>query len=492
MRITTRTLSIVIALCWVATATIALPGAVVTDLFERDMVSFGLTVPDWDGYMANPAIKFMITPPLRAALPVRVRLSTADPMLYFDLPSEVRADGARKELIFNDRQPQAVDIAVFPSRNKQNEERGLAIQLIDGRGQRLQLLVPVHIVPVESNDHSPTFPITVDFSEDRTGFYRDESHRAVFEQAVRDWEFYLQDIPLDRVEAGREKTAIYEPNGFTKSDIVINPQGYRGFLLYAYGIDGPDLRSGGEPSGVGGFQRDSNGRTPIRRSGGMETEILGNYNKLGWLSPLVADRQWWVATNLQNVPNDLYSILHHEIGHTLFFNPANRNFHRNAVLKDMAVRAYLGSDVKTDLRDHFDGFVDPVSLHGAFGNEYHGKTPGGRWLITKLDLLCAQAIGYKLRPVAPLLPLAIRTESLPNTAREHWYSQSIAVEGGVPVYDWQIESGNWPPGFNLNRFTGQITGAASRAGDFVFTIRVRDYDDRSSGIEHQYEIRVTE
>jgi hypothetical protein len=224
----------------------------------------------------------------------------------------------------------------------------------------------------------------------------------------------------------------------------------------------------------------------------METETMGNYNTLGWLPPFVADEQWWRDTNLQDVPNDLYSIVHHEVGHALFFNPANRKFPRNGVLEDAAVRAYVGSDIKVDLRDHFDGFVDPVSLRGAFGNEYHGETPYGRWLITKLDLLCAQAVGYKLRNVAPFVALSIQPDELPNAPEGRSYDASLSAQGGIPVYDWEIASGSLPSGLTLNRFTGQITGAAIRAGDYPFTVKVRDYEAHNPGVSRQYHITVSD
>jgi hypothetical protein len=465
--------------------------AFVTDIFGRDVSSFGLTVPDWEGYMANPAIQFTITPPPQAISPLKVTLSTVEPRLYFDLPSKAGSQGAVKDLVFTSAAPQRVFIAVFPAREKRNEETFLTIQLLDGGGRRAQVIVPIHIVTVKSQHDSRTFPIVVDFSQDRTGFYRDPEHRAVFQQAAADWAFYLRDMQLQPVAAGQEKTWIWEPDGFRKCDLVTNASDFTGFLLYAYGINGPQLRSGGESSSAGGFQQTADGTLPVRRSGGVETEVLGNYNTLHWMSPLIADEQWWQATNLQDVPNDLYSILHHEIGHALFFHPDNPKFPRNGVLKDAAIRAYLGTNIKTDLRDHFDGFIDPASLHGAFGNEYHGKTPYGRWLITKLDLLCAQAVGYKLRDVAPLLPLSIQTDSLPIAPLRRAYDATFSAQGGIPVYDWQVDTGSLPRGLHLDRFTGRITGAATRAGDYRCTVKVRDYDAHSPGVSREYHITVS-
>ena len=135
---------------------------------------------------------------------------------------------------------------------------------------------------------------------------------------------------------------------------------------------------------------------PIRRSGGLEIEVRGNYNTLGWLVTLT-DGDWWKAANLGDAAADLYSIAHHEIGHALIFNPNNSLIKRGQTLNDERIRAYLGSSPALNQSDHLDGVIDPASLHGAFGNEYHCRMPRGCWLITKLDLLCARAIGYELR-----------------------------------------------------------------------------------------------
>ncbi len=142
-------------------------------------------------------------------------------------------------------------------------------------------------------------------------------------------------------------------------------------------------------------------KKPIRRSGGLEIEVQGNYNTLGWMVTL-SDGEWWKAANLGDAPADLYSIAHHEIGHALIFNPNNSLIKRGETVTDERVHAYLGRFPALSQTDHLEGAIDPASLHGAFGNEYHGRMPGGRWLITKLDLLCARAIGYELRDTSAL------------------------------------------------------------------------------------------
>jgi len=469
---------------------VCLSSPVISDLFGRDASVGGLTLPDWEGYMANPTIELVITPPAGAEMPVKVTILGNDPRLCFDLPSEAGSEGPKKELTLSSPDPQSVFVAAFPARQKHLAQAMLAASFVDARGRRGVIRVPVRIVPIESHDASPTYPITVDFSQDRTGFFNNPVHRSTFEQAVRDWAYYLADMHTDPVAAGAEKTSIFEPEGFARSHIVTNARPYTGYLMYAYGIHGQEKRAGGEPSGAGKWQTVDGKPLDVRRSGGVEVDIRGNYNTIGWMPP-IPDQQWWRATNLGDVQMDLYSIVHHEMGHALFFNPSNRRFPRNGVLKDDAVREYLGSEARTDVHDHLDGIIDPWSLHGGFGNEYHGKFPYGRWLITRLDLLCARAVGYKLRRTAPFIPLSIRTGKLADAV--HWkpYDAPLAAEGGIPFYDWTISQGELPPGMALNRITGAITGTPRKVGRFAFTVMLRDYQRNAQGISRGFVINVS-
>ncbi len=391
-------------------------GLEVVDEHDRSLTKQGLVLVDWEGYIANPAVKFYLVPPPDTAFPAKAVLSSAESRLHFDLPSEVGPGGPRKEVIWQKHEKRPVHCSIFPDRDGQDEDHRLQIEFSDPDGYKESLGLPVRVIDQDQNRASE-FSITVDFSQDRTGFFQDEQKRATVVQAADDWAYFFAGMKLQPVPAGTEKTLIWGSDGFKTSTQVTNAQAYRGYLLYAYGIRNEVdrtgsaippawlllnrnpaarlIRSGGEPSPYGGFQVAAGNKKPIRRSGGLEIEVQGNYNTLGWLVT-VSDGEWWKAANLGDAAADLYSIAHHEIGHALIFNPNNSLIRRGQTLNDERVRAYLGSLPALSQSDHLEGVIDPASLHGAFGNEYHGRMPRGRWLITKLDLLCACAIGYEL------------------------------------------------------------------------------------------------
>lgn len=466
---------------------------VVEDVFGRQLNQHGLVLVDWDGYLANPAIKFFIVPPTTAHLPAKVVLTAREPRLYFDLPSETGAGGPRKEITFQKAEKAPVYISIFPDRDGEDEDHELKLTITDAKGREQTLRLPVHVID-QDRPRKPAFPIHLDFSQDRTGFFKDAQRRAVVTQAAEDWAAFFTDMSLRPVAASDERTFIWNPDGFKNGRVVTNAEEYTGYRLYAYGIQCDLLRSGGEPSRDGGFQVGGGKQLPLRRSGGLEIEVQGNYNRKGWLVQL-ADADWWKASNLQHEANDLYSIAHHEIGHALFFNPHNPLFEKakkQGKLQYAAVRAYLGTDPAIDKSDHWHGTIDPASRRGAFGYEYHGDVPRGRWLITKFDLLCAQALGYQLRDHPAFAPVRLLKHPLPTASLSRRYSAPLRAEGGIPFYHWEVVAGTLPDGLTLDSFTGEIAGMPRTAGTFEFTVQVRDYDEKAKGQKQPLRLLVSD
>lgn len=67
--------------------------------------------------------------------------------------------------------------------------------------------------------------------------------------------------------------------------------------------------------------------------------------------------------------------------------------------------------------------------------------------------------------------LTITPATLPNSAVDSNYSQALSADGSTDGL-WRISSGNLPPGWSLAGDTGRITGRASIAGSFQFSIAV--------------------
>jgi hypothetical protein len=395
------------------------------------------------------------------------------------MPSDVSASGPTKTVNFSSAASATVLVSIFPDRDGLSEDHPMTIAFTDNNGAHISKTINVHVIDQDTGQ-PPLFPVTVDFGEDQTGFYADAAKRNIVIQAAQDWAYFFADMHLDVVAPGAEETFIWNPDGFNSGHFRTNAASYFGFLLYAYGINqaNPPYRSGGEPSATGGFQSSSGTLLPLRRSGGQELEIKGNFNTLGWYLT-TDDADWWKASNLGDVQNDLYSITHHEIGHALIFNPAHTRFGQfksAGSVQDAQVLAYQGVYPAIDSFDHLNGSVDRLSRRGAFGYEYFGDMPARRWLPTKVDLLVAQAIGYTLRPTSAFAPLQITTSALPRGALSRYYSQTINASGGVPSYEWTISSGALPSGLTLDSFTGTISGAPTQLGTFNFTVRLRDND----------------
>lgn len=482
---------------------------VVQDLFGRTINTEGLMLVDWEGYLADPAIKFSLTPPRDTTFPATAILSSNETRLYFDLPSATGANGPRKEIVWRKRESIPVHVSIFPDRDGDDETHQFEIEFTDAGEKREHLVLPLRVID-QDRDRADDFHVTVDFTQDQTGFFKDEAARATILQAARDWAYFFADMRLRPVAAGSEKTMIWGPDGFKTASHVLNQNEYAGYLLYAYGIRNElqnadssisaawrslkrnpaarAIRSGGEPSPVGGFQVAAGQAKPLRRSGGLELEVQGNYNTLGWRLTL-DDRDWWQATNHGDVKNDLYSIAHHEIGHALIFNPNNSLVRRGAAIDDARIRSYLGNLPAVSQSDHLEGVIDPGSMRGAFGNEYHGKMPRGRWLITKLDLLCAQAIGYDLRETSAFTPLSFAAAELPSGSVGVPYSARLRASGGIPFYCWEVVE-QLPAGLTMNTFTGAIGGVPTQRGVSEFTVRVRDYSEQSKGATQRLRIEI--
>jgi len=459
---------------------------ILKDIFGRNLVTNGITLVDWEGYIANPAIKLSLTPPAGVSFPYSVTITANHSRLYFNTPSTTGAAGPAKTIVFNSATSKDFYISIFPDRGPGNESYTLNLSSSSG----------MQTFPIAVIDHDPVTPtinynILVDFSKDKPAynfFNNSQANKDIVVQAANDWAYFLSNMNFDPVAAGAEQTWIWEDD-FSVGAWNTNANGYNGFLFYAYGIHTSPHRSGGAPS-THAFQKINGQTTNLRRSGGYEAEVHGNYNTLGYNNN-ITDNSWYLATNFGNVQNDLYSIALHETGHAINFNPGYPVFNtykNQGFINHAAVVAYQGANVPVDQFDHLSNgqntdtlkLVDRISKRGAFGSEYANVMPYGRWLISKVNLLSLQAIGYNLKMTTPFLPVSILTTGLPNGTTGLNYNMTVSSQGGVPFYNYEVLSGALPAGLTINTFNGQISGTPTIAGTSNFTIKVTDYDNQSA------------
>ena len=70
--------------------------------------------------------------------------------------------------------------------------------------------------------------------------------------------------------------------------------------------------------------------------------------------------------------------------------------------------------------------------------------------------------------------VSVTTASLPSTLTNTGYSQQLAAAGGLSPYKWSVVSGALPGGLGINPYSGLLSGTASAAGTFNFTVRASD------------------
>ncbi|MFC4258543.1 putative Ig domain-containing protein [Marinobacter lacisalsi] len=486
----------------------------VRDMHGRVVNNGEIDLVDWEGFIANPAIRVTVDPTQDVNLPASVTLtvnsaSIVNQQFYFNCDNVVQAQchnsdvgtgGPEKILNFSNRDAQSFFVSIWPDRDDRDENVTLSLAF-GPNNQNETLNIPVHVIDQDRFARQSEFRIDIDFSRDEDGFdWFDRSRRVAVQQAVDDWAYFLDDMNLDGVPAGAQTTLAWpHKRGFhehcgERRKSYQNDDAYTGFLLYAYGIrceaDGhicnpcnatnfncnpPDsIRSGGAPMSDDPNQvqrRDGQKLKPLLwRSGVIDLEIDGNYDRGGW-ARVVSGPRWFQIDN-RNI-NDLYSVFRHELGHALAFNRNYRGFKPGDSMSTPAVRRYYGRPVETNDDDHFFQAIDPASLHGAFGNEYHGRVPPRRWLITKLDLLLLEAVGYELRETTATAEFRITTNSLPQGRIGESYEAMLEARGGVPIYDWH-QTSDLPQGLSVDRRTGRITGIPGSPGSFEVTAAVCD------------------
>jgi hypothetical protein len=108
--------------------------------------------------------------------------------------------------------------------------------------------------------------------------------------------------------------------------------------------------------------------------------------------------------------------------------------------------------------------------------------------ITASNGINPNAVVHLTLEIAP--PLSISTTSLPNASFGSGYSASITAVGGLPPYQFSLQSGSLPAGLTLTP-TGAITGTPTGAvTTSTFTVKVTDAADPAQSATKQLTITV--
>jgi hypothetical protein len=477
------------------TALFAAGPMTLTDGFGRDVTIHGVTLVDWQGEIANPAVRLRIDLPADAPYPCDVYVHGSSPRIHFDRADADDRSGIGRRIRLADKAAnREFHVTIFPDRDGKDERHQLVFQLFDAqRREQSRLTVPVRVIDEDVPVPPAKYPILLEYEEDRTGYFQSPAVRRVLRQVADDWSSFLDDQGVDPTPAGDEPSQIFNPDGFVTSRRVTNRRGYRGFLIYVSGIQHAEMRAGGTPSLIGKPQTSHGQPTPLRRSGTLNFDTRGNWNQMGWRNS-IEDDDWWVCGNLRQEQSDFYSIALHEMGHALAFEGTYPRFGvaKKEGLRDPQVERYLGLVPKIDASDHFPGVVDPVSGYGGFGMEYLGWMKERRWLITKAHLLCLQAVGYRLRPNPCFEELRVSPATPPAFRIGKAVIWSVPVTGGVPDYCFKVVRGELPAGLALDSFSGAVSGTPTGSGTSSVEIEVDDQDPTTPPQRAVLEIRARE
>jgi hypothetical protein len=131
----------------------------------------------------------------------------------------------------------------------------------------------------------------------------------------------------------------------------------------------------------------------------------------------------------------------------------------------------------------------PVEFTVA-GNALSG-TPlaPGRYELTVRATDAAGCVSAPRLYELAICPLVLSPAELPDAATTSEYEQRIEATGGSGSYEFSVSAGALPPAFTLDPATGVISGTASMAGLFAFTVTARDKITSCTGSEG-YTIRV--
>lgn len=484
---------VLLASLLVATPAQAAGPATVVDRFGRVVNDYGVKLVDWEGYLANPYIELTVRPPSGGPFPVTIDLKAeGTSRLMMDLPSQLTATGATKQLTFASASEQKTfKLAIHSKRAPgQDELYTLRLNVRAADNSTYAQTMPIRVQQDQKTALEPTIPIVFDYRYDNiTGYFTNAAFRTAAEEGVKDWYRFFNLQPFDTVAAGAETNHL-PGNDWQNTVNVTNNAAYNGMWVYFRGIQTP--YSTGYPANNGRYHTRNGAQVPgpIHRS----TAMIFEYDEAGkQLFTSLADEDWY-RTEIAGSVLDVHGLVMHEYGHAVAYHSdwaGMRGYVTTGGANDQEVIAYQGRAVPPDSSYHIPG-TSPYwdRLSGQSGGWNH-LFPTRRWMLTKLALLVAENAGWPLnRNLTPFLAPSIVTTGLPNAPTGQAYQQTLAAKGGVPFYDWRVTSGSLPPGLSLDRFTGAISGTPSTAGTYSFNVELRDYDSLAAPVNRTFQLTV--
>ncbi len=473
----------------------------VIDIFDRNVTS-GITLVDWEGPVSNPALKYFLKGTAALDYPLSVNMFSSEERAMFSLPSTISTNGPAKSMVLTSSDDlESFLFSVYMDENFDNETFDLVLQYtVAGLPSRQD--IPVTVID-QDVDRPLTYPATVDFSEARDAFMLDPNTQAVIIQAAEDWLYFVDGSGIDELPIGGSSLGIGGQDHLFDEKTVTNPVAYSGYYLYAFGNTNQSecVCSTGSPNRE--LLQTSGGEVvPIFRIGALHLNLYGQAYQTeptGWevLSPF----ENWSQEGF--IGTDMYSLAKHEIGHAMVFEnsplfllaqgrdpsnpypdesltPTPNGFTSPALTEyypDEVVPLFINS------LSHLYDVLDPASQMTPYGGGVEDEVmPTGRAMLTKLDILIMESVGYPIRDNEVTRALSLTVGGSLDGTLETVFDATLVGHGSIPVYHYDVSEGSLPDGLSLDSQTGTLSGTSTESGIFPVTFRVMDYDERSPDV----------